>query len=535
MAGGRASSAPWLAAAALVGLVATTYWQVRELGFVNFDDPRYVLQNPQVRRGLSLEGAGWAFTALYAGNWHPLTWLSHMLDVELFGLDPGWHHLTNALLHAAATLLLFAGLRSASGRTWPSALAAALFAAHPLHVESVAWVSERKDLLCAAFWFLAMWAHVGWTRRPTVPRYALVVAAAALALLSKPMAVTLPLALLLLDMWPLGRMAPEGPVPPIALLREKIPLLLLSLGSSVATLVAQSRGGAISSAFHLGPGPRVANAVLSYAAYLWQTIWPARLAVVYPHPSFTPAGLATWKVALSALAFAAATALALWQRKRRPYLAVGWAWYVVTLVPAIGLVQVGAQGMADRYTYVPLVGVFVAVAWLAAEAAGAVPWRRAAVAAACAAIVAALAVASRRQAEHWRDSFSLFGHALEVTDHNWMALRNLGAALQDAGRPDEAITALEQSLRLWPREAQTWMNLGISYATVRRLEEAEVCLRRALEMQPGDAHAWYNLGIFYALRGRWEGIPEVESRLRELDPDLARRLQERVARARLQP
>jgi protein O-mannosyl-transferase len=517
-----------------VALVALTYGSAAGLGAVNFDDPRYVFQNPHVQRGLTGEGVAWALTTFHAGNWHPLTWISHMLDVELFGLDPGHHHLVNAILHGAATLLLFGFLGAATGHLWRSALAAALFAAHPLHVESVAWISERKDLLCAAFWFLACRAYLSYARRPGAARYALVAGAMALALLCKPMAVTLPAVLLLLDFWPLGRVAPGAPLPArvLGLVREKVPLLALSAASSALTLLAQSRGGAVSDVPTLGAGARIGNAVLSYALYLGKTVWPLDLAVVYPHPFLGAGGISAWGVAGSALLLAAITALAAWQRSRRPWLAVGWLWYLVALLPVIGLVQVGLQGMADRYTYVPLVGIFIALAWLAGEAAEAPGPRRIAAALACAGLVLGSSALARRQVETWRDSFTLFGHALEVTTDNWLALRNLGVAWQDARQPEKAIPALEESLRLMPGDGQTWMNLGIAYASVRRYADARSCLERAAEMRPGDGHVWFNLGIFYLLSGQAERVPEVELRLRPIDPDLAERLAERAARAR---
>jgi tetratricopeptide (TPR) repeat protein len=531
--GSTAAWAPWLVALGLAALVALVYGSVGGLGSVNFDDPRYVFQNPQVSRGLTAEGLAWAFTSFHAGNWHPLTWLSHMLDVELFGLDPGRHHAVNAVLHGAATLLLFAFLRAATGSLWRSALAAALFAVHPLHVESVAWISERKDVLSGAFWFLACWAHVRYVRKPGLARYALVAAAFTLGLLSKPMVVTLPLALLLLDFWPLGRVSAAAQFRPqaLGLLREKVPLLALSVASGVVTLVAQTRGGAVSAVPVLEPSARIGNALLSYALYLGKTVWPAGLAVVYPHPSLGPDGLPAWQVACSALLLAALTALAAWQRTRRPYLAMGWLWYLGTLLPVIGIVQVGLQGMADRYTYVPLAGIFVAVAWLVGDAAEAFRPGRAVVAAACAGLLLACAAQARRQVETWRDSFSLFGHALDVTSDNWLAFRNLGVAWQDARQPERAIPALEKSLRLMPNDGQTWMNLGIAYASVRRYEDASRCLERAAEMRPGDGHVWFNLGIFYVLTGQWERVPEVERRLRLIDADLAERLAQRVDQA----
>jgi tetratricopeptide (TPR) repeat protein len=532
-AGATPAWAPWLAALGLLGLVALVYGAAGNLGFVNLDDEQYVTQNTAVVRGFTAEGLRWAF-GFHLSNWHPLTWISHMLDVELFGLDAGSHHLVNVALHALATLLLFGFLRGATGATWRSAFAAALFAAHPLHVESVAWVAERKDVLSTVFWLLACWAYVGWVRRPGTLRYAAVVAAFALGLLSKPMVVTLPVALLALDVWPLKRIDPARPSlrEALALLREKLPLLAMSAASSVLTVLAQSQGGAVSSTRLIGVGDRIGNAILSCALYLWKTVWPARLAVAYPHPSLGPAGLSGWQVTVAALVLAAGSTLAFQQRVRRPYLATGWLWYLVTLLPVMGIVQVGLQGMADRYTYVPLIGIFAAVAWLAGEAAASSRLRRGGAAAVCAGLVLACGVVARRQVETWKDSFTLFGHALAVTSDNWFALRNLGSAHQDAGNHAVAIAALEESLRLMPHDAQTWMNLGISYGSVGRYDDAARCLGRAAAMRPGDDYVWYNLGIFYLLTGQWDRVPEVEARLRQLSPPMAERFAQRAARAR---
>ncbi|HEU4385123.1 MAG TPA: tetratricopeptide repeat protein [Anaeromyxobacteraceae bacterium] len=519
-------------AAALIGLVTWIYGPVEDFGFINLDDEQYVTHNPAVTRGLTAAGLRWAL-GFHLSNWHPLTWVSHMLDVELFGLDPGMHHLVSVLLHGLASLLLFGFLRSATGATWRSALVAALFAAHPLHVESVAWVSERKDVLSTVFWFLGCWAYVGWVRRPGAARYAGVASTFLLGLLSKPMVVTLPLVLLLIDAWPLRRL--DLGRPPLrqvlALLREKLPLLAMSAASSVVTLLAQSQGGAVSSTGLIGVPDRIGNAVLSYAAYLWKTVWPAHLAVAYPHPSLGPQGLSWWGVAVAALVLAAASAFAHHQRARRPYLAIGWLWYLVTVLPVIGLVQVGVQAMADRYTYVPLVGIFAALAWLAAEMAE--RFRTpSAVAAGCAVAVLACAGLARRQVGTWKDSFTLFGHATAVTRDNWFALRNLGSAHQDLGEHALAIAAFEESLRLMPHDAQTWMNLGISYGSAGRYEDSARCLERAAAMRPGDDHIWYNLGVLYLLTKQWDRVPDVQARLQQLSPPLAERFARRVATER---
>jgi protein O-mannosyl-transferase len=516
----------------LVALVATVYWQVGGFGFVNFDDPRYLTQNALVQRGLSWEGLRAAFTRVQVSNWHPLTMLSLMLDVELFGLDPGRMHLVNAALHAADAVVLFLVLQAMTGRRWRAAVVAALFAVHPLHVESVAWLSERKDVLSTLFWFLAMGAWAAWVRRPGPGRMAAVAAAMVLGLLSKPMVVTLPAALVLLDLWPLRRLGGELPTPARLwpLVREKWPLWLLAAAASVITVVAQQQGGAVSDTMAIPLTARFGNALLSYGAYLLKTVWPAGLAAVYTHPALTPAGLSWPAVALSTGALVLLSAVAAWQWRARPYLAVGWAWYLVTLLPVIGLLQVGLQGMADRYTYVPLVGVFLAITWAVAELVPERAWRRPLLAAVATGAVGASTAIAHRQTATWKDSFALFQHALEVTTDNGLAWRNLGVAWQDARRPDLAIPALRESIRLLPHDARTWLNLAIAHMTAGQIDEADACFRRALEMAPRDPFVWFNVGIAQAMRGDLDGLAATRATLRALDEDLAAELERRLAR-----
>ncbi len=526
----------WALSLALVAAVAVVYAAVTGQAFVNFDDGRYVYQNARVRAGLSWHGVGWALTTFHCANWHPLTWLSYMLDAQLFGVSAPAHKLVNVAFHAANAVLVFALLKLATGSRWRSALAAALFALHPLRVESVAWVSERKDVLSTFFWLLALIAWVRYARAPSMRRYGAVALPFALGLLAKPMVVTLPLTLLLIDCWPLRRIDPsrifraEG----WALVREKLPLLVLSAVASGSTLAAQRAGGAVSSSEAVDLGARLVNAAQSAAAYLAKAVWPTDLAVIYPHPALV-GGFSAWKVAASVGVLAAITCVAAWQRTRRPWVAFGWGWFLVTLLPVLGMVQVGLQGMADRYTYVPLVGPAVAVAWLAGELADRGTAPRAIAVAFSVVGLLALAVATRRQVAVWRDSFTLFRHALEVTGpENPLALRNLGIAHQDAGRPDLALPLLSESVRLGPYDAHAWMNLGIAYASLGAAEEGAACLRKAAAMAPGDPPVWFNLGIAAALQGRWDEAAAAEARLRALGSDLADRLAER-ARARRGP
>jgi len=442
-------------------LVVAVYAQVANFDFVNFDDPRYVTENPNVKAGLTANGVVWAFSAIYAGNWHPLTWLSHMTDVHLFGLNAGAHHSVNLVLHAANAVLLFLLLSSMTGALWRPAFCAALFAVHPLHVESVAWVAERKDVLCGFFWMLTMTAYVGYVRRPSSLRYLATFLSFAAALAAKPMAVTLPLVLWLLDFWPLRRLpdgrvgnqslpdgaggrpgrkrsekvrqeaVPDGdlPAPPAVsaarIFWEKIPLLALSLASGLVTLYAQSQAGAVGALQHFPLADRLVNASVAYGKYLIMTVWPVFLSAFYPYVKDQPLHYA----AVSLCIIAAATFAALYWRRRFPHFAVGWLWYLITLLPVIGIVQVGSQSMADRYTYLPLVGIFIGVCWGITDLAGRGRNRARVIAAAACASIAVFSVVSWQQAGYWRNSISLFSHALEVTAENAVARSNLSTAL----------------------------------------------------------------------------------------------------------
>lgn len=381
----------WICAALFLATFAV-YLQVGQFDFVNFDDPEYITNNYHVRQGITPEGIRWAFTSVEAANWFPLTRLSHMLDVELFGLRSGWHHLASVLIHALAALLLFAFLNRASHARWPSAFVAFLFALHPLHAESVAWVAERKDVLCAFFWFLALWAYVR-------ARHLLVVVAFCLGLMAKPMIVTLPFVLLLVNVWPLGRPRTW------ALLREKLPLFALSAGAAIATYLVQRASGAVRALDLFPLGLRIENALVTYVIYIARTIWPARLAAFYPYPAQVhPAQAPLWQAALAGLLLALISVLVLRSFRNRPYLAVGWLWYLGTLVPVIGLVQVGAQARADRYMYVPMVGLAIMLAWGVAE------WRSKPILAAIpavACVAAALMATTWVQAGYWHQRDAL--------------------------------------------------------------------------------------------------------------------------------
>ncbi len=465
----------------LIVLTLVAFGPVLRNDFTNYDDHTYVSANRHVQRGLSVETVRWAFTTTRAANWHPLTWLSHTLDWDLYGAHPRGHHLTSLLLHTANVVLLFLLLGRAT-RAWvPAGLTAALFAVHPLHVESVAWIAERKDVLSTLFWLLATWGYVDYTKAPSRGRLALVALLMALGLLAKPMLVTLPFTLLLLDLWPLER----ADVGWKALVVEKLPLFALSSAACAATFLASRAGGAVASTDRFPAPVRVANAIWSYAGYLEKALWPRGLAAFYPHPG---PSLPAWKVALAALILAAITWLAVRLRQSRPYVLAGWLWYVGTLVPVIGLVQVGNQGMADRYTYVPLIGIFVIVAWTAAE------WGRHA-AIPGVAVVLVLAALTRAQVAVWRDTVTLFEHALAVTGPNPTALVGLGAALEDRGKTAEAMTRYDEALRIDPGNRTAENRVAGLLAAQGRLDEAVGHYLEALRRDPGDADTLSNLGI----------------------------------------
>jgi Flp pilus assembly protein TadD len=452
-----------------------------------------------VAGGLTLRGIAWAFTATSGDSfWHPLTWLSLMVDVELFGLAPGPHHLVSAAIHAANAAILFLALRRMTGATWRSAFAAALFAVHPLHVESVAWASERKDLLSTFFFLLALLAYAGYAARPRPRAYAVVVLCFALSLMSKPMMVTFPFVLLLLDGWPLRR-TPSVRWP--TLLAEKVPLLLMAAGSAAVTLSFGEPSWAVP-LDRVPLGMRLANAALAYAGYLSKTVWPVRLAVFYPHPATLPGGIPWLKAAGSFLLVAAATAAVLWQARRRPWLAAGWFFFLGTLVPVIGLVQVGGQGMADRFTYVPLIGIFVAAAWGGSEVAARMHVTPFAKGTAAAVTVALLAAVSWRQLGYWRSTETLFNHALEATGENWVARAALGTAALESGRNGEAVAQLTQAIRLAPDAPALHNNLGQAFDRLGRGPEARAAYEGELRIYPASVEARYNLGNRLLAEGR---------------------------------
>jgi tetratricopeptide (TPR) repeat protein len=493
-------------------LTLAAYSGATALGYVSLDDPQYVSANPLVLRGLTLEGLRYALTTTDLGNWHPLTWISHMAVAEVAGAAPAAHHATNVALHVACVVLLFAFLRKTTAAPWASALAAGLFAVHPMHVESVAWVAERKDVLSTAFWLLAMLAHARWAlSRQSAWRW-WTAAAMALGLMSKPMLVTLPLALLLLDVWPLRRTRAGESF--LALAAEKLPLFVLSAAASAVTLWAQGAEGALEAIEPPGLIVRLANALRACGVYLAQTLWPVDLAVFYPYPDPVPAA----QVALSAAALAALSAVAWNAARRAPWLTVGWLWFLVTLLPVIGLVQVGAQAHADRYVYVPHVGLFAALAFGSAQLAARGPLARALTCAVGVAAIAACALLTRAQVALWRDDRALFEHAIAVTGGSPVAHDALGRSLQQAGELEAAIEHYRAAIALRPGFASAWVNLGTALDASGDPSGALKSFERATQEAPELAEAWVNLGGALGRAQRSGEAAAALARALELDP-----------------
>jgi protein O-mannosyl-transferase len=487
--------------ACLLVLTIAAYWGVWSFGFVNFDDPQYVVLNPHVTSGLSWTNVGWALTTGHAANWHPLTWISHMTDVSWFGVAPGPAHAINLALHAMNAVLLFSFLSRATGAAWPSALVAALFAVHPLHVESVAWIAERKDVLSTFFGLLTLVAYLSTVRRPALARWTLVCVLFALGLMAKPMFVTLPIVMLIVDRWPLGRTIS------IALVREKIPLFALAAISIVVTILVQYQGGAVAPVDPYPVHARLLHVLTAYVGYLVQTAWPLQLAVFYPLPLVTP----IWQAAGAAAILAAITIAAAVIRRSRPYVLAGWLWYLVMLLPVVGLVQVGGQGMADRYTYLPIVGLFIVVAWGLADAVRASGRVRVGAAlAGGAAAIAACGTLTHFQLQTWRDSVTLWTHALETTSGNYRAENAVGALLIERDQFAEALGHLANAVRIEPAFADAHDNLGTALARTGQIADAIAQYRESVRLDPSSPLAHNNLGLALAK------APDAAGAVREL-------------------
>jgi tetratricopeptide (TPR) repeat protein len=491
---------------ALAIATVAVYWRVGGFDFVNFDDPDYVTENPMVQRGLSVRGVIWAFTHFYASNWHPLTWISHMLDCQLFGLHAGGPHLVNVALHAANAVLLFLLLQQLTGAQWRSAMVAALFALHPLHVESVAWIAERKDVLSTFFGLLSLLAYGGYVAQSKIPKpetlnskpglwYVSSAGFFTLSLLAKPMLVTLPFLMLLLDFWPLQRLENTGvrafTSPQFRKLAlEKWPWFVLAAASCVITFFAQKAGGAVRSTEYFPLTSRVTNATVAYFDYVLKAFWPVRLAVIYPLVHEQP----LWRLVIAAVFLLGVSFATLLAIRRRPFFFVGWFWFLGTLVPVIGLVQVGNQAMADRYSYIPLTGLFIVVVWGASEV---LNRSKAAKilgsAAACGALVV-LAILTVSQLEYWRNGFELFTHTLAVTSNNAVANNNLGTALVALGRDDEGLAHYAEAVRIDPDNASYQNNLATALARAGQPAAAIEHYQASIRDDPEFAKAYSNLG-----------------------------------------
>ena len=550
---------------ALVVVTVIAFSPVRVCDFINLDDDVYVSKNPYVQSGLGWNSIKQAFSyelVKRSANWHPLTWLSLMLDCRFFGLNPTGYHLENLLFHVINTILIFLVLRRMTKRLWHSAFVAALFAIHPLHVESVAWIAERKDVLSAFFWMLTMGAYSYYVESPGRRRYLAVLLFFVLGLMAKPMLVTLPFVLLLLDYWPLQRLQPIAPDPKIQpgktktvtpdkrnkeagrdhaekkrmgargpvdsmskwsliqpLIREKMPLFVLALLSSIVTYVAQEAGGGIPHSMDISPGVRIGNAFASYIAYMFKMIWPSRLAVLYPHPE----KIVIWQVSGSAVLLVVITWLVFKAAKKRPYLATGWLWYLGTLIPVIGLVQVGAQSMADRYTYIPLIGLFVIVAWGIPDLLKKWNWtyRKEALLGLSILCLLSLSIITWKQVGYWKDSITLFTHALKVTKNNWLTHNNRGGAYVDLGMYREAIEDYGRVVEIRPAYPEGYCNRGNVYNILKNYQLAIEDENKAILIDPNFFAAYYNRAIAYTGLGNFQQGIEDYGRAIGINPNHA--------------
>lgn len=525
----------------LIFATGAVFCRVLEHDFV-FDDKPYVLLNEHVKTGISLENLKWAFTSFYSANWHPLTWVFHMLDCMLFGLKPAGHHLVNLMFHIVNSLLLFGLLSKITESQWKSAFVAVLFALHPLHVESVVWIAEKKDVLSTFFFLLTILAYIRYVRNPIFSRYALVVVFFILGLMSKPIVVTLPFVLLLLDYWPLGRVSSSIPSYSSSTKRaasmgwlffEKVPLLILAISSCVITYIAQQKGGAVGSFEQYSFGIRTANAVLSYVNYIGKMFWPRNLAVFYPHPGNS---IATWQVVLAMLAIFAISLVAVFTRRTKPFLITGWLWYLSTLIPVIGFVQVGGQAMADRYTYIPLIGLFIMIAWGVPDLVGYLRFKgkqgerlKGRLSYYFASNVLPLVVgisvgvimfSTWVQVSYWQDSISLYRHAVAVTHGNWLMHNNLGVALAAEGRYSEAICHYLAAIRAKPEYADAHTNMGNALSKLGRFNEAISEYQKAISLNPTNALAHYNLGAILAGLGRFDEATAEFAKAVSINPNL---------------
>jgi tetratricopeptide (TPR) repeat protein len=554
---------PVLICLALAILTVITFWSLKDCGFINLDDNIYVYENAYVQSGLNWNSIEQAFSSELvekSGNWHPLTWLSLMLDYQIFGLNPYGYHLINLLFHVMNTILLFLILRRMTKKLWSSAFVAALFAIHPLHVESVAWITERKDVLSTFFWMLTMGAYSYYVEHRGFRRYCFVLLFFILGLMAKPMLVTLPFVLLLLDYWPLRRFGEikqdykirnelfksetsdkrkkkSNEKPAIKetlelkksveteykwsliypLLWEKVPLFILAILSSIETYIAQQKGGFVQSIEAFSLSVRIENALISYSAYIGKMIWPGNLAVFYPHRGV----LVPWQVLGSVFILIGITLVVICRTKRSPYLATGWLWYIGSLLPVIGMVQVGAQAMADRYTYIPLTGLFIIVAWGVPELLKKWNYRKEILSTLSAISILCLSIITWTQVGYWQNNIKLYDHTLKVTDNNWLIYNNRGLAYDNLGNHKQAIEDYDKTIESKPGYADAYYNRGLAYNSLRNYKQAIADYDRAIDINPGDADAYYNRGLAYQGIGNDRQAIEDYSRVIDIKPDFA--------------
>jgi tetratricopeptide (TPR) repeat protein len=520
-------------------MVATfcIYTQTQDHEFINFDDDLYITDNWNVQAGLTSESVKWAFTTTYSGDWSPVTWFSHILDYQLHGLHAKGHHLTSLFLHIANTLILFIVLSRMTGAIWQSAFVAAMFAFHPLNVESVAWAAERKNVLSTLFWLMTLWAYIHYAEKPNIKRYGLVFLFFTLGLMSKPMLVTLPFVLLLLDYWPLRRLkfkqergsnkisekniAKRSEV--LQLVLEKVPLFLLSAVFSIVTYIASKSLGAMDYGENLTFSTRVTNAMVSYLDYLGKMVWPSELSILYPHPGNT---LTAWEGILCGMALVGITIISIRLIRKAPYFAVGWFWYLGTLVPVIGIfVQAGDQAMADRYAYVPLIGIFIIVAWGLPELMAKWRYKEKVLPISAGIIIFALLITTWKQVGHWKNSITIFKHAISVTDKKYpsfvVAHNQLGIALFSDGKNEEAISHYKMAIKFNPDHAKSHSNFGGALLAEGKIEEAISHYKMAIKLNPDFAAAHFNLGITLVAGGKIEeAIPHYRMAI-EINPDFS--------------
>ena len=501
------------------------FWQVRSFDFADIDDGIYIYENPHVFNGLTTDAVCWAFTANRSGHWHPLTWLSLMLDCQLFGANAGRMHLVNLFLHIANTLLLFTVLKKMTGLLWPCAFVAAAFALHPMHVESVAWITERKDVLSTFFLLLTLTSYIGFVNHPSAFRYVAALATFALGLMAKSMLVTLPFVLLLLDYWPLERIKHFDRLVFYRLVLEKIPFFALSVISSVIAFLVMRSSGIVIDIDNVPLSDRIANVFLSYARYISKMFWPRNIGIFYPFDAFH---IPFWQIAMCALLLLVISAAVICFGRNKRYLLTGWFWFLGTLVPVIGIVQVDAQAYADRYTYIPYIGLFIMIAWGIPQFLSKFPQRKMVLGTSMMIVLTVLGICAHRQISYWKNSITLFSHAIEATPNNYIAYNRLGVAYGDLGRGTDAIDAFKEAIKIKPEYAMAYYNLGVTYGNLGRSTDAIDAFRQAIKFKPNYAEAHYNLGVACLMAGDKDSAMAELNILKSLNPEFVNDLLKRI-------